>query len=195
MSPAQPQRLFESGLQFYAVGRHSVFARANLVAGRLLHDAFQLFLIGALGLDASAAMNPLGEIRGSQHRPGKLQDLWEAFRSKLPRAGLDRFDRTIRELSRFEDLECANAKIARGQICSIRAIRDPDAIEKAWGRPELPHELALEEIDALAKALFVAAAGVGAELALEPQERGLSIAATTSAEACAPHPHALSANP
>jgi len=50
------QRLFDTGMQYYTIGRYSVLAGVNPVAGNLLHHAIEMFLKGALAVNAASLL-------------------------------------------------------------------------------------------------------------------------------------------
>lgn len=149
---------FDTGMQYYAVGRYSAFAGANPVAGNILHHAIEMLLKGALARKMATTCEdaPGGResLKDSNH---KLDKLWAAFKKAFNDPGLSRHDYAISELSRFEDLGRPNMRLVRGMRCGIDikgSLRNSDA---SWGRPEPLFELFLEDIDELVDAIFTAA--------------------------------------
>jgi hypothetical protein len=158
MSITPHQRLLDTGMQFYAVGRYTVFAGVNLLAGNILHHAIEMILKGALVSRVAASVN--GTQKDLQDLASvncRLEDLWAEFKKGLLAQDVARYDRAIRELSRFEDLRGPHKGTIQGRLCSISAAKGPAISDKSWGRPEPTYDLSLEEIDDLANAILGAA--------------------------------------
>src|SRR6202043_1798471 len=61
-------------MQYYTIGRYSVLAGVNPVAGNLLHHAIEMFLKGALAVNAASSPSEVeGKIKGIKvHSMGSI---------------------------------------------------------------------------------------------------------------------------
>jgi hypothetical protein len=151
------QRLFDTGMQYYTIGRYSVLAGVNPVAGNLLHHAIEMFLKGALAVNAASSPSEvedeIKEHKGSQHG---LDYLWPEFKKTFRSKKLANYDHVIAELKTFEDIRQPARRISQGLTGKISVKRNLLA-EESWGRPEPIYELSLQDIDELAGIIFAAA--------------------------------------
>ena len=88
---------FRYGSQYYLAGRFGMFAGLMPVAASLHHHAIEMLLKGAL----SKSMI-LEELRFKlRHR---LPKIWKRFKKVANHPSLSRFDKVIKELSKFDDI-------------------------------------------------------------------------------------------
>src|SRR4051794_31681926 len=88
---------FRYGCQYYVAGRYGVFASLIPVAANFHHHAIEMLLKGALsqGMTLKEMKDKLGH---------KLVRCWEEFKEQAGDPSLNRFDRVIQELNKFEDI-------------------------------------------------------------------------------------------
>ena len=85
------QLLFENALQYYVAGRYGFFAQLHPTAAIQLHHAIEFALKGAL--------SHLGESTDGRHN---IETLWRRFKASVKNPDLDKFDRAIADLHKFE---------------------------------------------------------------------------------------------
>jgi hypothetical protein len=145
-------RYFSLAVQYYATGRFAVHAGLNPVAGNLLHHAIELALKGALTRTTSA------EDLKKQYMHS-LNPLWRDFKLAVSDSRLDRLDRVVSELDKFETIRYPEHVEEHGMLAMIAPIRRDQDVA---GGTRLPapvprYRLYLPEIDALLDAIFVGA--------------------------------------
>jgi len=146
-----PDRLvhsfFQHGAQYYVAGRCAVFAGLMPVAGNLLHHAIEMLLKGALakGMTSEKLKDKLG------HR---LRRAWKAFKERASDPKLDRFDRVVRELDKFESIRYPDELVRQGASISFDVTK-AGAAQSSFQPGSVPHyALCLEEIDELVATIF-----------------------------------------
>jgi hypothetical protein len=149
MSDRERERFFSTACDYYIAGRFAAFAGLNPVVGNLLHHAIEMYLKGAL-----AKTKSLRELdKGFKH---DLPKLWEAFKDQTNDAALKRFDATIAELHRFEDIRYPDSILAKGMAAIVEITRSN--IPGAYKGPAVPeYRVCVEDIDELVEAVFFAA--------------------------------------
>jgi hypothetical protein len=149
MSDRERERFFSTACEYYIAGRFAAFADLNPVVGNLLHHAIEMYLKGAL-----AKTKSLEELnRGFKHN---LPNLWEAFKQQANDAALERFDRTIAELHRYEEIRYPDSILAKGMASTIEILRSN--LPNAYQGPVVPeYRVCVQEIDELVEATFSAA--------------------------------------
>jgi hypothetical protein len=98
---------FKFGSQYYVAGRYGVFAGLMPVAANLHHHAIEMFLKGALS--KSMSLEELKRKLG--HR---LPKIWTKFKRQASDPSLNRFDKIIKELNKFEDIRYPDEILRRG---------------------------------------------------------------------------------
>lgn len=157
MSVVAYQRLFDTGMQYYTIGRYSVLAGVNPVAGNLLHHAIEMFLRGALAVSAAASPSAEDEPREPKSLSHRLDQLWPEFKATFRSKKLANYDRVIAELKTFENIRQPAKRISQGLTGKISVKRSAQSAEASWGMPAPIYELSLQEIDELAAIIFAAA--------------------------------------
>jgi hypothetical protein len=149
MSDRERERFFSSACDYYIAGRFAAFAGLNPVVGNLLHHAIEMYLKGAL-----AKTKSLAELdKGFKHN---LPKLWEAFKQQTNDAALKRFDSTISDLHRFEDIRYPDSILAKGMGATVEIVRS--TIPTVYKGPAVPlYRVCVQEIDELVEAIFSAA--------------------------------------
>jgi hypothetical protein len=149
MSDRERERFFSIACDYYISGRFAAFAGLNPVVGNLLHHAIEMYLKGAL-----AKTKSLRELdKGFKHN---LPKLWEAFKQQTNDAALKRFDPTIAELQRYEDIRYPDSILAKGMATTVEIVRSN--IPTAYKGPTVPeYRVCLQEIDELVETVFSAA--------------------------------------
>ncbi len=87
-------------------------------------------------------------------KPGHdLVPLWGAFKSQVSDPKLDRFDRAIEELDKFEDIRYPDSIAAKGLLCEFSF--DPTEPRVSDFSPKTPrYTLRIDELDALVEVIF-----------------------------------------
>jgi hypothetical protein len=133
---------FKLGCDYYIAARFATFAWLNPVVGNLFHHAIEMYLKGAL-----ARKGPLPAFRHD------LPALWKVFKQN---GALERFDATIKELHRYEDIRYPDSIAAKGMGSTIDIVRSELPAEYK-GPPVPEYRICLQDIDQLVEAIFCAA--------------------------------------
>jgi hypothetical protein len=107
---------FSTGSQYYVASRFAVWGGLNPVVGNLTHHAIEMYLKGAL-----SKTKKLNELRDLNHR---LPAIWAAFKVQANDAALNRFDKLIEEVHKFEELRYPDPN-SKGMLSIIDAVRPP----------------------------------------------------------------------
>jgi hypothetical protein len=139
---------FETGLQYYISGRYSAIAGFIPISGNLFHHAFEMLIKGYLAqdLDQSARIR-LGH---------DLTKLWKLYRTKIGDPALDRFDRAIASLDKFEDIRYPERVAKSGMTATIDFARPgtTPATVSSTGRRLRAYDFNVYELDELLKVVF-----------------------------------------
>jgi len=146
---------FRAGSQYYVVGRFSVLTGQTPVAGNLLHHTIEMFLKGALSKSMSLKelKNKLGH---------ELMKTWIEFKQRANEPGLDRFDKTVDQLSQFESIRYPDKTLQSGAAIKFDVTRsaalDMARSASALGSTKVmtvpEYSLCLEDIDEMVAAIF-----------------------------------------
>jgi hypothetical protein len=146
MSDRERESFFSTACDYYIAGRFAAFSGLNPVVGNLLHHAIEMYLKGAL-----AKTKSLTELDKSFKHD--LPKLWEAFKEQTNDAELKRFDATIEELHRFEDIRYPDSILAKGMVEIVRS-----NTAGSYKSPAVPeYRVCVQDIDELVEAAFSAA--------------------------------------
>ena len=148
MNDRERERFFSTACDYYIAGRFAAFAGLNPVVGNLFHHAIEMYLKGAL-----AKTKSLRELdKNFKH---DLPKLWGAFKLTND-AALTRFDTSIADLHRFEDIRYPDSILAKGMAATVEIVRS--TIPNAYKGPAVPeYRVCVQEIDELVEAAFSAA--------------------------------------
>ncbi len=145
-------RFVSTAIEYYVSARFAFLELLVNVGGNLCHHAVEMLLKAHL-----VKKHALEEL---SNRPfgHKLPHLWRTFKAEVA-ADLGRFDETINELHKFEELRYPDPQ--RGSIISLVAV-GPARRARPAVAPDLQsrtprYELGLEEFDGLVAAIFKAA--------------------------------------
>jgi len=138
---------FRYGCQYYVAGRYGVFASLLPVAANLHHHAIEMLLKGALS--KSMTLKEMKDKLGH-----KLEWCWEAFKAQADDASLNRFDRVIQELNKFEDIRYPDKLLELGASMLFDVTKAGAAMASVGGVSQPQYRLCLEEIDELVAEIF-----------------------------------------
>jgi hypothetical protein len=138
---------FKFGSQYYVAGRYGMFAGFMPVAANLHHHAIEMLLKGAL----SKSMNLEELKRKLGHR---LPKIWKKFKRQANDPSLNRFDKIIKELNKFEDIRYPDEILRRGagMMFDITKAGAAHSFMKGTNVPQ--YKLCLEDIDELVTVIF-----------------------------------------
>jgi hypothetical protein len=139
---------FSAGLHYQIAARYATIAHLIPESGNLAHHALEFYLKGALinNLDEAAR-------RKLQHNLGKM---WRLYKGERNKPELDKFDETIRDISKFERIRYPEEILRLGMRAEIGFVRSPPYTSPV-GVKQLPgarYQLALDEVDELVKLIF-----------------------------------------
>ncbi len=103
----QKELFSQMAAQYYVAGRFAAICDGALVCGNLFHHALELYLKAAL-------VDSLGADKLKDKYGHKLKKLWEEVRAADP--VLARFDGTIADIDRFEDIRYPDAIAGKGVV-------------------------------------------------------------------------------
>jgi hypothetical protein len=134
-------------VQYFVAGRAAAIHQLIPVLGNLLHHAVEMALKSAL-----ASTMSLSQLKKLGHQ---LPNLWTEFKATLP-GNASRFDSTVEELHRFEELRYPDSVIANGALMDLALFREH------VGKPVNPspgprYVLVLEDVDELMEFIFASA--------------------------------------
>jgi len=137
---------FRYGCQYYVAGRYGVFASLIPVAGNLHHHAIEMLLKGVLSKSMTSK-----EMKDKLKH--KLVPCWESFKAQAGDATLNRFDRVIQELNKFEEIRYPDKLVELGASMLFDITKAGAAMASISG-PEPLYALCVEEIDELVVEIF-----------------------------------------
>jgi hypothetical protein len=94
--------------QYYATARFAMYAQRFPVCGNLFHHAVEMFLKAGI-VKAGLARNRKLSLKGMGH---DLKKLWRAFKADFPEPALERHNKTISLLNKFEAIRHPDSKHA-----------------------------------------------------------------------------------
>lgn len=134
-------------VQYFVAGRAAAIHQLIPVQGNLLHHAVEMAMKAALASTIS-----LKELKGLSHQ---LPRIWGKFKATLS-SDASRFDSTVEELHRFEELRYPDSLVANGALMDFALFREH--VGKASGTAPVPHyTLILEDVDELMEFIFISA--------------------------------------
>jgi hypothetical protein len=136
---------FEAATNYYVLGRFAVFAAVAPTAGNVFHHAVEM---GLKGLLCEHLDEP--ERRRLGH---SLRRVWRWFKRYADDPTLQKFDRIIVALDRFEEIRYPERSARLGMVVRFAVPKPPpDFAPVQRGRPT--YEFNLQEIDELLAVLF-----------------------------------------
>ena len=141
-----------TAVEYYVSGRFACLEGLLNVGGNLCHHAVEMMLKAHL-----VVKHELQEL--SNHPFGHdLPHLWQTFKAEVV-ADLDRYDETINELHKFDEIRYPDTTSQRGSVITVGLTRSSGRATDGEGkpRPEPRYDLGLKEIDDLVAAIFEAA--------------------------------------
>jgi len=146
MTTREEEMFFSFGAHYYVTARFAVCSGMTPLCGNLFHHAIEMLLKGDLSRKIS-----LKELstRKYGHR---LRSLWEQFKVEHPDPDLKRFDASIDNLERFEDIRYPDLILQKGLISNISFHPLPPAGGPLRSEPK--YDLLIPEIDELVHAIF-----------------------------------------
>ena len=139
---------FVYGSQYYLAGRYGMFAGLLPVAANLHHHGIEMLLKGAL----SKTMT-LEELK--EKLMHNLPKMWRKFKKQANDPSLNRFNRVIKELSKYNDVRYPDKTLHSGANMMFDITRAGAAQSYATGVGSMPkYKLCLEDIDELVSEIF-----------------------------------------
>jgi hypothetical protein len=92
--------------QYYATARFAMYAQLMPACGNLFHHAIEMSLKAGL-----AQKRKLSDLKVMGH---KLKKLWRAFKEEFPDPALNRHDKTIKRVDKFEEIRYPGAPHSMG---------------------------------------------------------------------------------
>lgn len=141
---------FRYGSQYYLAGRYGVFAGLIPVAANLHHHGIEMLLKGALSKTMS-----LEDLNWKLRH--NLPKSWRKFKKQANDASLGRFDKVIKELSKFDEVRYPDKILRSGASMMFDITRAGAAQSSATGKmvANTPkYKLCLEDIDELVSEIF-----------------------------------------
>jgi len=122
------------GCEYYATARFAMHAQRSWVCGNLFHHAVETLLKAGLSKNGKS----LSELERMVHR---LKKLWRAYKADHPKADLERHNKTINRLDKFEDIRYPNPALHSVGV-SVQWSGDP-AEMKTYGGLKTPKQYAV----------------------------------------------------
>ena len=91
----------KSGCEYYATARFAMHAQRSYVCGNLFHHAVEMLLKGEL-LQRGVSLD---ELKRTGH---SLRRLWRMYKAYYPKADLERHNRIINRLDKYEEIRYPN---------------------------------------------------------------------------------------
>jgi hypothetical protein len=154
--PARPSQedvideFFTYGSQYYLAGRYGMFAGLMPVAANLHHHGIEMLLKGAL----SKTMT-LEELK--EKLMHNLQKMWRKFKRQANDPSLNRFNKVIKELSKYNDVRYPDKTLHSGASMMFDITRVGAAQSSVTGKlaANVPqYKICLEDIDELVLEIF-----------------------------------------
>jgi hypothetical protein len=133
-------------VQYFIAGRAAAIHQSIPVLGNLLHHAVEMSLKAVLATHLT-----LPQLRGLKH---DLPKIWSRFKDSFSPPDATRFDLTVEELHRFEDLRYPDVVVAQGalmEFCLFREHLPPGPRSRS---PAGRYTLVLEDVDELEAFIF-----------------------------------------
>ena len=131
-----------SGCEYYAMARFAMHAQRSYVCGNLFHHAVELLLKGGLVKSGKS----LAELTRMRHN---LKKLWRAYKADHSGAGLERHDKTINRLDKYEDIRYPNPTLHSIGV-SLAWSGDPPEVKTSGGlRSPKQYPVIVSDIDDL----------------------------------------------
>jgi HEPN domain len=136
-----------SGCEYYATARFAMRAQRSYVCGNLFHHAVEMLLKGEL-LQRGVSLD---ELKRTGH---SLRKLWRMYKAYYPKADLERHNRTINRLDKYEEIRYPNP--ALGSIgVAMEWSSEPVPITTFGGlRSPRQYPLTVDAIDDLVANVF-----------------------------------------
>ena len=132
----------QTAFHFYITARFATINSLIPVAGYLAHHAIEMFLKAAL-VEATSEKE---RILLTYDLPG----IWRQYKQLTANPALDKFDRTINDLDRFDSVRNPDRLIRYGMIMEVAFDRNTSPTKPT----ELRYQMALDELDELVKLIF-----------------------------------------
>jgi len=132
----------QTAFHYYITARFATINALGTVAGHLAHHAIDMFLRAALV-----------ETTTEQERlvlSHNLPKIWQQYKALTCNAALDKFDTTINDLDRFENIRYPDRVIRYGMTLEVGLDRNTSPTKPN----ELRYQLVLGELDELVKLIF-----------------------------------------
>ncbi|MCZ6800010.1 MAG: hypothetical protein O7F12_05925 [Nitrospirae bacterium] len=155
MSNAYKSKFFDFGIQYYVAARFAGSSNLNPICANLCHHAVEMFLKGCHFRDSMDDEQIEGKLNLLKGNFGHgLKSLWVAFKqtSRKPAGELDKYDKVIDELDKFESIRYPDKILKEGMISSINFGELPPLEIPGGSVPE--YLLGMVEIDELVKIIF-----------------------------------------
>jgi len=145
MSIDLKEEYFRAATQYYIVGRFASFPGFIPVCGNLFHHSIEMYLKGHLCKTLKEE-----QLRKLKH---KLTKIWKVFKKDFSGSDLDRFDKTISDVDKFETIRYPERIIELGMISIVDFNRSGFFGDISEG-PQPAYKTYLDEIDSLVRAIF-----------------------------------------
>lgn len=122
------------GCEYYATARFAIHAQRSWVCGNLFHHAVENLLKAGLSKNGKS----LPELKRMGHR---LKKLWRAYKADHPKVDLERHNKTINRLDKFEDIRYPNPALHSIGV-SMEWSGEPGEI-KTYGGLRTPNKYAV----------------------------------------------------
>jgi HEPN domain-containing protein len=132
----------KAAFHFYITARFATINSFTPVSGYLAHHAIEMFL--KAGLVEATSENERMLVSED------LPRIWQQYKQLRANPALDKFDRTINDLHRFENARNPDRLSRYAMILEVGFGRNPSPTLPT----ELRYQMALEELDELVKLIF-----------------------------------------
>ncbi len=148
MSMSEKESFFSIGIQYYVTARFSASAELMPVCGNLFHHAVEMCLKGHLSSKLT-----LTELKNLGHC---LKKIWNCFKLEASDTALDRFDRVISELDKFESIRYPDQILSHGMQVLVSWKEPCSTLNGSTPKrpPEPAYEIFVEQVDSLVEAIF-----------------------------------------
>jgi hypothetical protein len=138
---------FVYGSQYYLAGRYGMFAGLMPVAANLHHHGIEMMLKGALSKTMS-----LENLKSKLMH--NLPRIWKKFKEQANDPSLSRFDKVIKELSKFNDVRYPDKILRRGAAMMFDITRAAQNSVTGSVANVPQYKLCLEDIDEVVSVIF-----------------------------------------
>jgi HEPN domain-containing protein len=137
---------FDAALQYQIAARFSVIAGFIPISGNLFHHAIEFYLKGALIEKMDESLR-----RKFRH---DVRRLWRRYKNEVANPLLDKFDRAIADLHRFERIRYPEEIATHGMAGEIGFVRN-NTLSSGTSIYQTPrYHLVVDELDELVKIIF-----------------------------------------